>query len=172
MRRPQLLPYLVLLRVGFAMPRALLPGRCALTAPFHPYLKLAPGAVYSLWHFPSNGLVSVLPDVIRHTALRSSDFPPSRRAAWQMPAFAVKRRPSGTASTIHIIRPLYEGGPGGFATLACPGRATKSLVAFPVADCMMLPTFRNQASRGVRASTYRVNSRESVGVVGCQSDLQ
>ena len=31
------LPYLVLLRVGFAMPRALLPGRCALTAPFHPY---------------------------------------------------------------------------------------------------------------------------------------
>ena len=31
------LPYLVLLRVGFAMPRALLSGRCALTAPFHPY---------------------------------------------------------------------------------------------------------------------------------------
>ena len=34
---PGLLPYLVLLRVGFALPRALLPGRCALTAPFHPY---------------------------------------------------------------------------------------------------------------------------------------
>jgi hypothetical protein len=33
----EFLPYLVLLRVGFAMPRALLPGRCALTAPFHPY---------------------------------------------------------------------------------------------------------------------------------------
>src|SRR3569832_1515568 len=32
-----LFPYLVLLRVGFAMRRALLPGRCALTAPFHPY---------------------------------------------------------------------------------------------------------------------------------------
>ena len=31
------LPYLVLLRVGFAMPCALLPRRCALTAPFHPY---------------------------------------------------------------------------------------------------------------------------------------
>src|SRR5579864_1625582 len=37
LRRPQLLPYLVLLRVGFAMPRALLRERCALTAPFHPY---------------------------------------------------------------------------------------------------------------------------------------
>jgi hypothetical protein len=29
--------YLVLLRVGFAMPAALLSRRCALTAPFHPY---------------------------------------------------------------------------------------------------------------------------------------
>ena len=33
-------PYLVLLRVGFTMPPALQPKRCALTAPFHPY----PGA--------------------------------------------------------------------------------------------------------------------------------
>ena len=32
-----LLPYLVLLRVGFALPATLLPRRCALTAPFHPY---------------------------------------------------------------------------------------------------------------------------------------
>jgi hypothetical protein len=40
-----------------------------------------PGAVCFLWHFPSNGLKSILPDVIRHTALRSSDFPLSFRAA-------------------------------------------------------------------------------------------
>jgi hypothetical protein len=84
-------PYLVLLRVGFALPAALLRRRCALTAPFHPYpahsrksssCALAPsgmsGAVYFLWHFPSSGLQSALPDVIRHTALRSSDFPPRR----------------------------------------------------------------------------------------------
>jgi hypothetical protein len=32
-------------------------------------------AVCFLWHFPSSGLESALPDVIRHTALRSSDFP-------------------------------------------------------------------------------------------------
>ena len=31
--------YLVLLRVGFTLPRSLLPARCALTAPFHPYPK-------------------------------------------------------------------------------------------------------------------------------------
>ena len=33
------------------------------------------GAVCFLWHFPSDGLEPGLPDVIRHTALRSSDFP-------------------------------------------------------------------------------------------------
>jgi hypothetical protein len=32
-------------------------------------------AVCSLLHWPSNGLEPVIPDVIRHTALRSSDFP-------------------------------------------------------------------------------------------------
>jgi len=74
-------PYLVLLRVGFALPAALLRRRCALTAPFHPYLSLAARAVCFLWHFPSNRLQPAVPDVIRHTALRSSDFPPvSRRA--------------------------------------------------------------------------------------------
>src|SRR6266852_5294912 len=78
-------PYLVLLRVGFALPAALLRRRCALTAPFHPYLSLAARAVCFLWHFPSNDparkSAGALPDVIRHTALRSSDFPPvSRRA--------------------------------------------------------------------------------------------
>jgi hypothetical protein len=86
--RSGLPPYLVLLHVGFAMPAALLLRRCALTAPFHPYLAdvvTAWGEVASshngseavcfLWHFPSDGLESVLPDVIRHTALRSSDFP-------------------------------------------------------------------------------------------------
>jgi len=70
---PRLPPYLVLLRVGFAMPAALLRQRCALTAPFHPYPVAR--AVYFLWHFPSSRLKSALPDVIRHTALWSSDFP-------------------------------------------------------------------------------------------------
>ena len=72
----QLPPYLVLLRVGFAVPRALLRERCALTAPFHPYLGLLTAeAVCSLLRFPSNGLEPAIPDVIRHTALWSSDFP-------------------------------------------------------------------------------------------------
>jgi hypothetical protein len=35
--RSRIPPYLVLLRVGFTLPPSLLPERCALTAPFHPY---------------------------------------------------------------------------------------------------------------------------------------
>ena len=69
--------YLVLLRVGFTMPRLLPAARCALTAPFHPYprsLALAE-AVSFLLHWPSGCLEASVPDVIRHTALRSSDFP-------------------------------------------------------------------------------------------------
>ena len=86
-------PYLVLLRVGFTLPPALRSGRCALTAPFHPYhcvghpldesigipaypLTRIAMAVYFLWHWPSTGLKARVPDVIRHTTLRSSDFPP------------------------------------------------------------------------------------------------
>jgi hypothetical protein len=38
-----------------------------------------PPAVCSLWHWPSLSLDAQIPDVIRHTALRSSDFPPPKR---------------------------------------------------------------------------------------------
>ena len=34
------------------------------------------GAVFFLWHWPSASLEARLPDVIRHTTLWSSDFPP------------------------------------------------------------------------------------------------
>src|SRR5579862_1633319 len=45
---PLLLPYLVLLRMGFALPDELLRPRCALTAPFHPYLPRAEGGTFSV----------------------------------------------------------------------------------------------------------------------------
>jgi hypothetical protein len=37
-------------------------------------------AVSFLWHWPSTDLEARVPDVIRHTALRSSDFPPPASA--------------------------------------------------------------------------------------------
>jgi len=100
-------PYLVLLRVGFTLPPASQPERCALTAPFHPYpsgtgrtgepvgpfrKSLRRGvaeAVSFLWHWPSTDFEVRVPDVIRHTALRSSDFPP--------PATRFPRPPAATA---------------------------------------------------------------------------
>ena len=112
-------PYLVLLRVGFTLPPALPPERCALTAPFHPYpgagvsaTAVVPGqagptrvlrfqggppkrgvaeAVSFLWHWPSMGFEAHVPDVIRHTALRSSDFPPPADLACANPPAATAR---------------------------------------------------------------------------------
>ena len=40
-------PYLVLLRAGFGLPLVLPRARCALTAPFHPYLSTHPFGVRS-----------------------------------------------------------------------------------------------------------------------------
>jgi hypothetical protein len=54
-------------------------------------------AVYFLWHFPSNGLESALPDVIRHTALWSSDFPLSAS-----PPFPVKTRKATVRSSCQL----------------------------------------------------------------------
>ncbi len=55
-REPRLmLPYLALLRMGFAVPSVLPRPRWALTPPFHPCRPGLPRswAVYSLLHFPS-----------------------------------------------------------------------------------------------------------------------
>ena len=115
--RSRVLPsYLVLLRVGFALPAALLRRRCALTAPFHPYPGVAAGAVCFLWHFPSSGLESTLPDVIRHTALRSSDFPPPLTRSLGYPAFEWRQRSSGPPAYISIIDGFDEARTAGIGT--------------------------------------------------------
>ena len=74
-------PYLVLLQVGFTLPRPLPAARCALTAPFHPYhgrraeARLPP-AVCFLWHFPWGRPRRALPGTLSPW---SPDFPPPRR---------------------------------------------------------------------------------------------
>ena len=79
---------LALLRAGFTLPPRLPSGRCALTAPFHPYprkqVAMFQGAVCFLRHFPSSpGRPSPArrekpPINSRRPALWSSDFPPPR----------------------------------------------------------------------------------------------
>jgi hypothetical protein len=48
-------------------------------------------AVSFLWHWPSTSLEARVPDVIRHTALRSSDFPPPANFACANPPAATAR---------------------------------------------------------------------------------
>ena len=59
---PRCRPYSVLLPVWFAMPFPLPDPRCALTAPFHPYLIRRGGGSFSV----ALSLGSPPPDVIRH----------------------------------------------------------------------------------------------------------
>ena len=73
--RRSLVLYLALLRMGFAV-RPLSPAaRCALTAPFHPCLCPADGAIGGLLS-AALSVTSRCPGVTRHPALWSSDFPP------------------------------------------------------------------------------------------------
>jgi hypothetical protein len=66
--KPTCRPYLVLLRVGFAVP-PLLPGaRCALTAPFHPCRRLPAGGLLSV----ALSLGSPPPGVTRHPCFRGA----------------------------------------------------------------------------------------------------
>src|SRR5215471_1498964 len=92
--------YLVLLRVGFAMPRALLRGRCALTAPFHPYPGLAARAVCFLLRFPSAGFPRRHPG--RYPAHCSMEFGLSSDSLR-------RQRSPGPIPTINIIDVRHRG---------------------------------------------------------------
>jgi len=90
MRAASWLPYSVLLQVGFTVPLALPPARCALTAPFHPYPTTQISLLAKTVCEPaikkaerSGGIFSVAlavgshrPGVTWHPALWSPDFPP------------------------------------------------------------------------------------------------
>ena len=71
-------------------------------------------AVSFLWHWPSRRLHAPVPDVIRHTALRSSDFPPpaaksNRQRPSSPPAWFILREPnpSQIAVTFHYKRSKF-----------------------------------------------------------------
>ena len=67
--RPIAPPYLALLHAGFCLPPTLPPARCALTAPFHPYLRhgacaASLRAVCFLCHCPSGCPARALPGAL------------------------------------------------------------------------------------------------------------
>jgi len=89
---PLLLPYLVLLHVGFALPDGLLRPRCALTAPFHPY---PPKRRYIFCcTFREKRFKRIPPAVSRHAVLRRPDFP--------LPISGATTRPASRLPLWHI----------------------------------------------------------------------
>ena len=100
--------YLVLLRAGFTLPRLLPGARCALTAPFHPYLRIACAvslAVYFLWHFPWACAPQALPGAL---ILWSPDFPPATDRKDRLPATAWPAQHTLYAGTCNYARPLSD----------------------------------------------------------------
>ena len=94
-------PYSVLLPVGFAVPRPLPAARCALTAPFHPYLRRrTPKAVCFLWHCPWGRPRRTLSGTVFPW---SPDFPPPFQAAAVRPTG--RRELGGMAGRVKEIRP-------------------------------------------------------------------
>ncbi len=90
-------PYLILLPVGFALPRLLPAARCALTAPFHPSLLPKRKEVCFLWHCPWGCPRRPLAAT---ASSRSPDFPPPVELPLKEPlgcaqAITFRQRPSG-----------------------------------------------------------------------------
>ena len=95
--KPPAFPYLVLLPVGFTLPRPSPSARCALTAPFHPYRQTSRcvGGLLSV----ALSLGSPPPDVIRHRV----SVEPGLSSPCGFPH--CKRRPSSRPDADFIIVP-------------------------------------------------------------------
>ena len=106
-------PYSVLLPVGFALPPALPPARCALTAPFHPYrgcYATRRGGLFSV----ALSLGSRPPDVIRHRwstepglsspACAGAAVRPTDAIGMMAPASAVKCQDATTSGSKLMTR--------------------------------------------------------------------
>ncbi len=85
-------------RAAYAVRGALLPHPFTLT---FQQLALLTSAVCFLLHWPSCRLEAAVPDVIRHTALRSSDFPPPPDRS---EATGGSDRPAACASSLPQVR--------------------------------------------------------------------
>ena len=90
-------PYLVLLRVGFTLPRPLPAARCALSAPFHPYRAAPRGDL--AWRFAFCGTFPGVAPAGRYPA------PYSRGARTFLPAITPRgaaRRPSDRLAPLEL----------------------------------------------------------------------
>jgi len=89
-------PYLVLLPVGFALPRPSPAARCALTAPFHPYLQRTEGGLLSV----ALSLGSPPAAVSRHRVSMEPGLS-STGVALRATKPAIRQRPSGQLASVN-----------------------------------------------------------------------
>ncbi len=144
--------YSVLLPVGFAVPPALPPARCALTAPFHPYpSKLSRRrAVCSLWHFPWGCPRRTLSGTV---CPWSPDFPP-RPPFGEMP-----ERPSSRLTLIAMGRSSVRVKRRGVNHSSGVGRVSISARSVVVVESSAMPSTRpGRKWRWNAATTMRVSS--------------
>ena len=159
-------PCLALLRVGFAMRPPSPEARCALTAPFHPYLCSLSEAI--------GGLLSAAlsvgfrrPGVTRHPALWSSDFPPRGRSRGPLgdPHSRVPLNPSHTLPTRPGVgEEVY---PTSFQR-SIPRRGLAH-VEQPLPRCRIRPETSRAGGPGRRLLTTKAAPRS--GLRGCNSHL-
>ncbi len=138
-RRTGCCPYLVLLPVGFAVPRPLPAARCALTAPFHPYLRARRRA---------GGLLSVAlslgsppPGVTRHRD-------PVEPGLSSLRLQATEARPSSHLTCLPVRRWPMRGQPTRPATAA----------ARPAVSASIRPSNRDGRKRRWKAATAALPS--------------
>jgi len=103
---PLLLPYLVLLRVGFALPAGLLRPRCALTAPFHPYPRR--GGMFSVALSVENGLTGPSRPLAGTLPCGDRTFLPAKRGGYPSGKLRLHYRSyehgwAGSAETAHGV---------------------------------------------------------------------
>jgi hypothetical protein len=126
------LPYLVFLRVGFALPLVSPRARCALTAPFHPcpayVVNDGSEAVCFLWHFPASRLdwplASTLPCEAR-------TFLPCTGVATRAPAITL----TSPSSVPACAGGDHSSGPDVAVRLERPTRSHRAGHATPVWSC-------------------------------------
>jgi len=107
-------PYLVLLPAGFALPPALPQARCALTAPFHPYLFIEEASIVRpRYRSPSKGVVAALLRVSTRDTVRRyifcGTFPEITPGGSYPPPFSVE---PGLSSRLRAARSGAQGEDG------------------------------------------------------------
>src|SRR5438552_1421578 len=142
-------------------------GRCALTAPFHPCLRLATPAVFSLLHCPSSHLDWPLSSTLPCGARTFLDGRPQAPAATTCPA----RAPSTTIAPPHPCRDDRGGTTPrrrGYAGEVSRAVVAVAFLASFVVSCAAVPP-NGVPAAGPRPPSPLIEWNAATGTIRCRS---